>query len=155
MYTKVRAAAVAARSGVSTIIAPGREPSILRRIADGEVIGTLLLPSQARLAARKQWLAGHLQLRGKLVIDNGAVRVLREAGRSLLPVGVRQVIGNFSRGEVVACVDENGKEVARGLVNYSAEEAMKIMGQSTDKMEELLGYIDEPELIHRDNLVVV
>ncbi|MDX1253214.1 MAG: glutamate 5-kinase [Gammaproteobacteria bacterium] len=154
MLTKVRAAARAARSGAATVIAYGRETGILRRVAEGEKVGTLLLPGQETLAARKQWLAGQLQVRGRLVLDTGAVRVLREAGRSLLPVGVVAVEGSFGRGDVVACVSEDGVEVARGLVNYGAEEARKIMRQPSDRIEELLGYVDEPELIHRDNLVV-
>ncbi len=155
MLTKVRAAARAARSGTATIIAWGREPRVLARIAEGEEIGTLLVSARGPVAARKQWLASQLQLRGRLVLDMGAVRVLREAGRSLLPVGVTAVEGEFERGEVVACVDPDGKEVARGLVNYSAEEARRIMRQPSDRIEELLGYVDEPELVHRDNLVLI
>lgn len=107
------------------------------------------------LKARKQWLASQLQLHGRLILDEGAVRVLKEQGRSLLPVGVTAVDGDFDRGEVVSCFGPDGKEVARGLVNYSAEEARKIMRQPSDRIEELLGYVDEPELIHRDNLVLV
>lgn len=155
MLTKVRAAARAARSGTATIIAWGREPRVLARIAEGEEIGTLLVSTRGPVAARKQWLAGQLQLRGRLILDRGAVRVLREAGRSLLPIGVTAIEGDFDRGEVVACVDPDGKEVARGLVNYSAEEARRIMRQPSDRIEELLGYVDEPELVHRDNLVLV
>ncbi|MDO9372127.1 MAG: glutamate 5-kinase, partial [Gammaproteobacteria bacterium] len=155
MLTKVRAAAQAGRSGASTIIAPGREAEVLLRIAQGEEIGTLLYSSEEPVAARKQWLAGQLQLRGRLTLDAGAAKVLREAGKSLLPVGVIAVEGEFARGEAVACVDADGKEIARGLVNYSADEARKIMRQPSDKIEELLGYVDEPELIHRDNLVLV
>jgi glutamate 5-kinase len=104
--------------------------------------------------ARKQWLAGHLQLQGKLILDAGAVKVLKENGRSLLPVGVVAVEGNFKRGEAVACVDEQGQEIARGLVNYSSEESSKIMGRPSSELESVLGYVDEPELIHRDNLVI-
>lgn len=155
MLTKVRAAARAARSGTATVIAWGREPRVLERIAAGEEIGTLLVPARGPMAARKQWLASQLQLHGRLVLDEGAVRVLREQGRSLLPVGVTAVDGDFDRGEVVSCFGPDGKEVARGLVNYSAEEARKIMRQPSDRIEELLGYVDEPELIHRDNLVLV
>ena len=154
MLTKVRAAARAARSGAATLIAYGREATILQRIAAGERVGTLLLPGQETMAARKQWLAGQLQVRGRLTLDAGAARVLRESGRSLLPVGVIAVEGEFGRGELVACVSEDGKEIARGLVNYSAAESRKIMRQPSDKIEELLGYVDEPELIHRDNLVL-
>ncbi|MEO7557468.1 MAG: glutamate 5-kinase [Gammaproteobacteria bacterium] len=155
MLTKVQAATRAARSGAATIIAPGREPRIIERIAAGETIGTLLLPRQEPLAARKRWLAGHLQLHGRLMLDAGAAKVLRESGRSLLAVGVLAVEGDFMRGEMVACVDPTGKEIARGLVNYSVSEARKIMRQPSDKIEELLGYVDEPELIHRDNLILV
>lgn len=155
MLTKVRAAERAARSGAATLIAPGCEPEVLLKIAAGEEIGTLITPGEQPLAARKQWLAGHMQLRGKLVLDEGAVKVLRESGRSLLSVGVTAVDGNFGRGEVVACVGPDGREIARGLVNYGAEEARKILGQPSDKIESILGYVDESELIHRDNLVVI
>ncbi len=155
MLTKVRAARLAARSGAGTVIAPGREPDVLLRLRRGEALGTRLTAAQVPVTARKQWLAGHLQVRGKLLLDAGATRVLRESGRSLLPVGVRGVEGHFHRGEMVACVDEQGHEVARGLVNYATEEARRIMGQSSDQIESLLGYVIEPELIHRDNLVLV
>lgn len=154
MLTKVRAARLAARSGSATVIAAGRTDAVLQQIAEGEQVGTLFIPDAEPLIARKQWLAGHLQLRGKLILDAGAVKVLRESGRSLLPVGVKGVSGDFGRGEMVACIDEEGREVARGLVNYSAEEARKIQGQPSQQIEELLGYVDEPELIHRDNLVL-
>lgn len=155
MATKLRAARLAARSGTATLIAGGREASVLRRLAAGEDLGTLLTPKQEADAARKQWLAGQLQVRGRLVIDAGAVRVLRESGRSLLAVGVLRVEGRFRRGELVSCVDEQGCEVARGLANYAADEADIIKGQASARIEELLGYIDEKELIHRDNLVLV
>ncbi len=155
MLTKVRAARLAARSGAMTVIAAGREPNVLDSIAAGSETGTLLLPGKGPVAARKQWLAGHLKVRGKLTLDAGAVKVLRESGRSLLPVGVKAVDGDFSRGEIVVCVDEQGAEIARGLVNYNATEARKIMGAASDRIEALLGYVDEPELIHRDNLVLV
>ena len=155
MLTKVRAATHAARSGTSTIIAGGKGAHVLERIAAGEALGTLIYPDQEPLLARKRWLAGQLQVRGSLVIDDGAVTVLREAGRSLLPIGVSEVRGEFRRGEVVACVDKTGREIARGLVNYSADEARRIMGQPSSRIEELLGYVDEPELIHRDNLVLL
>ncbi len=155
MATKLRAARVAARSGTATVIASGREPRVLARIAAGEEVGTLLIPARERHAARKRWLAGQLQARGRLVLDAGAVKVLREAGRSLLAVGVKAVEGDFSRGEVVVCVDEEGREVARGLVNYSADEARRIMGRPSSEIEAILGYRDEEELIHRDNLVLL
>ena len=155
MRTKLRAAALAARSGTPTRIASGREPDVLGRLLAGESIGTLLAPGQAPLGARKQWLAGQLSVRGRLRIDEGAARVLVESGRSLLAVGVRGVEGEFSRGEVVACFDPSGAEVARGLVNYDAGETRRIMGQRSERISELLGYVDEPELIHRDNLVLM
>lgn len=155
MATKIRAARLAARSGAATAIAHGREPDVLCRLLDGETLGTLLVPGQGPLAARKRWLAGHLQMRGRLVLDDGAVRVLRESGRSLLAVGIMTVQGDFTRGEMVACMDAHGREVARGLVNYSAAETNKIMGSPSDRIESLLGYIDEPEVITRDNLVLM
>jgi len=155
MRTKVRAARLAARSGAATIIAAGREAGILSQIAEGANVGTLLLPGQEPTAARKQWLAGHLQVKGSLSLDEGAVRVLTQQGRSLLAVGVNGVKGDFKRGEVVSCLDGSGNEVARGLVNYSAAETLRIMGRPSEKIESILGYIDEPELIHRDNLVLV
>ncbi|MFQ5469228.1 MAG: glutamate 5-kinase [Gammaproteobacteria bacterium] len=155
MLTKVRAASYAARSGTCTIIASGKESDVLSTILEGRDTGTLILPQQEALAARKQWLAGQLQVKGRLVIDAGAVRVLRESGRSLLPVGVSSVSGQFHRGDVVVCVDDAGREIARGLVNYSAAETQKLKGQASDMVESLLGYVDEPELIHRDNLVLI
>lgn len=154
MLTKVRAARLAARSGTATVIAGGKLESVLLRVAGAEPVGTLFIPDKEPLVARKQWLAGHLQVRGKLILDDGAVKVLRESGKSLLPVGVKGVSGDFDRGEMVACVDERGAEVARGLSNYSAEEARKIQGRPSREIETLLGYVDEPEIIHRDNLVI-
>ncbi len=155
MVTKLRAARLAARSGTATIIAPGAGERVLTRIAAGEDMGTLLVSNQEPEAARKRWLAGHLQVRGRLTLDAGAVKVLRSSGRSLLAVGVKAVDGGFVRGEVVSCVDEQGREVARGLVNYNAQEARRIMGQSSSAIQEILGYVDEDELINRDNLVLV
>ncbi|MCF1184058.1 glutamate 5-kinase [Marichromatium gracile] len=155
MVTKVRAARLAARSGTPTVIAPGRGERVLERIGAGESIGTLLIPFQGPQAARKQWIAGQLQVRGRLVLDAGAVRALREQGTSLLAVGVRAVHGAFERGEVVACVDEQGREVARGLVNYDAEATRRIQGRSSHHFAEILGYVDDDELIHRDNLVLL
>jgi glutamate 5-kinase len=155
MATKVRAAARAARSGAATLIAAGSELDVLTRLAAGEEIGTVFLPDQAPLLARKQWLASQLHVAGRLLIDEGAVRVLREQGRSLLPVGVKGVEGQFHRGDLVACVGSDGVEIARGLVNYGADEARKIQGQPTHAIPALLGYEDEPELIHRDNLVLI
>jgi glutamate 5-kinase len=155
MLTKIKAAAKASRSGTSTIIAWGRESDILTRVAAGEDIGTLLRPSQGPIAARKRWLADQLQVRGRLHLDAGAVNVLRSLGRSLLPVGVTTVEGSFSRGELVACIDPEGAEIARGLVNYNNFEADQIIGKPSELIEEKLGYVDEPELIHRDNLVIL
>ena len=155
MITKVRAARLAARSGTPTIIAPGGAEAVLERIARGEEIGTLLSPVQGSQAARKQWLAGQLQSQGRLTLDAGAVRVLRERGSSLLAVGVNAVTGSFARGDVVTCIDEQGREVARGLVNYDAQETRRIMGQPSRSVESILGYLDEEELIHRDNLVLL
>lgn len=155
MQTKLRAARLAARSGAHTIIVGGRIERVLDRLKSGERLGTLLAPERGMLAARKQWLAGHLQTRGTLVLDAGAVKALRADHKSLLPVGVKAVQGSFRRGEMVVCVDPEGGEVARGLVNYSALEAQKIIGQSSEMVEKLLGYVGEPELVHRDNLVLV
>ncbi len=155
MQTKLRAARLAARSGAATVIADGRTEAVLGRLHGGEAIGTLLTSSQEPEAARKRWLAGQLQAKGRLVLDAGAVRVLRESGRSLLAVGVKEVFGAFRRGEVVVCVDEDGREFARGLVNYSADEARRIKGRPSGEIETILGYIDEEELIHRDNLVLI
>lgn len=155
MLTKLRAATLAARSGTATLIASGREPEVLSRIAAGENIGTLLHPAQAPLAARKQWLASHLKMRGSLYLDEGAVNVLRYSGKSLLAIGVNRADGQFLRGEMVACLSLEGKEVARGLVNYNALETQKILGYPSERIEDILGYVDEPELIHRDNLVLV
>ncbi len=153
MLTKILAAKRAARSGAHTLIASGREPNVLLRLAAGELIGTQLIAEKAALAARKQWMADHLQMRGRLVLDDGAARALAAGGKSLLPVGVKLVQGEFERGEVIACVDGQGQEIARGLVNYSAAEARRIAGRPSSEIESLLGYVDEPELIHRDNLV--
>lgn len=153
MITKIRAAQRAARSGAHTCIASGREADPLIRLAHGEPVGTLLYASSTPLQARKQWLADHLQLAGGLVLDNGAVEALR-AGRSLLPVGVSEVRGDFERGAAVACLAPNGDEVGRGLINYSSSEARRIARRPSSEIEALLGYLDEPELIHRDNMVV-
>lgn len=154
MITKVRAARLAARSGCATVIASGHGEQILTRLREGEVLGTLLLPEQDRLAARKQWLAGHLQVAGRVHLDAGAVAALRQGRRSLLPVGVIGVEGGFQRGEVVACLNEDGEQIALGLVNYSADEARRIAGQASERIEAILGYVDAPELIHRDNMVL-
>ncbi|PAS94975.1 MAG: glutamate 5-kinase [Candidatus Dactylopiibacterium carminicum] len=153
MITKIRAAQRAAHSGAHTLIASGREQDPLLRLAAGEVLGTLLYASSSPMAARKQWLADHLQLAGRLTLDAGAVRALR-GGASLLPVGVKQVEGEFTRGSAVACCNEQGEEIARGLSNYSSSEARRIAGHPSSDIESLLGYSEEPELIHCDNLVL-
>jgi len=155
MLTKVLAAQRAARSGASTIIACGREPDVLTRLGRGEAIGTLLSAEQTSLAARKQWLADHVRLAGQLTLDSGAVRALTCDGKSLLPIGVVAVSGQFGRGEVVGCIAPDGREIARGLVNYGAQEAARIMRRPSSEIEAVLGYVDEPELIHRDNLVLL
>jgi glutamate 5-kinase len=155
MITKLRAARLAARSGCATVIAPGRRAQSLSSIAAGADVGSLLVPAQGPQAARKRWLAGHLRVTGRLVLDDGAVKALREGGRSLLAVGVTGVDGHFARGEVVACVDSKGQEVARGLVNYDAPDAIRIQGLPSSKFEEVLGFVDDEELIHRDNLVLL
>lgn len=155
MLTKILAAKRAARSGAHTVICSGREDRVLLRLAAGEAIGSQLVARQAPLAARRQWLADHLQLHGGVVLDDGAVRALREEGKSLLPVGVKSIVGEFERGEVVAVIDVSGREIARGLTNYSASEARRIAGKPSSAIESELGYIDEPELIHRDNLVLL
>lgn len=155
MLTKMQAARLAARSGAGTVVASGSFSDVLTRIIDGEDVGTFLQPDTEPLLARKQWLAGQLRVKGYLQLDSGAVRALHKTGKSLLAAGVAQVRGDFQRGELVACVDQAGREMARGLVNYSSVETRKIQGQSSSEIEALLGYIDEPELIHRDNLVLV
>lgn len=154
MSTKISAARLAARSGTTTIIANGKQQQILLRLAAGEELGTLLEADNEPVTARKQWLAGQLTLKGTLSLDDGAVRVLKESGKSLLAVGIKASNGKFSRGDVVACTDEAGNEIARGLVNYDAGEVQKLMGQSSNKIEQLLGYVGEKEIIHRDNLIV-
>ncbi len=154
MQTKLAAARHAANSGAGTIIASGRDSQTLQYIADGHVTGTLLHPRREPLAARKQWISSHLRQRGALLLDEGAAKVIGDAGRSLLAVGVAGVEGDFQRGDVVALRAPDGREIARGLVNYSAAECRRIAGQSSERISEILGYVDEPELVHRDNMVV-
>jgi glutamate 5-kinase len=154
MLTKVLAGERAARSGAATVIAYGREPDVLLRLAAGESIGTALSAALPKRAARKQWMADHLQLRGGVRIDAGAARALRDEGRSLLPVGVREVSGEFHRGDVIAILGPDGSECARGLANYAAAEARLLAGRTSAEIEPLLGYVAEPELVHRDNLVL-
>jgi glutamate 5-kinase len=155
MLTKILAAKRAARSGAHTVIASGREPDVLVRLAQGECIGSELRAELPVLSARKQWMADHLRLRGKLVLDAGAIKALVLEGKSLLPVGVRAVEGEFEPGDVVACVDAAGKECARGLVNYSAADTRRIMGQPSAQIADILGVMPESELMHRDNLIVL
>jgi glutamate 5-kinase len=155
MLTKILAAKRAARSGAHTVIASGHEPDVLLHLLKGESIGTLLTAPMLSLAARKQWLADHLQVSGKLVLDAGAVRALHSAGKSLLPIGIKSVSGEFNRGAVVACVGEDGAEIARGLTNYSSAEARRIAGHASREIESLLGYGGDTEIIHRDNLVLL
>jgi len=155
MLTKILAAKRAARSGAHTIIANGREAEVLVRLANGESIGTSLRAALPVITARKQWLADHLHVKGRVQIDAGAMRALRAAGKSLLPIGVIAVHGEFARGDVVACIDQDEREVARGLVNYSSAQARLIARKPTAAIEAILGFIEEPELIHRDNLVLV
>lgn len=154
MLTKILAAKRAAHSGAHTVIACGREPHVLSRLADGERIGTQLAAETTRLAARKQWLADQLKLTGRVVVDRGAAHAIHDNGTSLLPIGVVAVDGDFLRGEAVACVDEQGQEIARGLVNYSSDEARQLVRIPTRDIEAVLGYVGEPELIHRDNMVL-
>jgi len=154
MISKVRAARLAARSGANTVIAGGRIFDVITRVAAGESVGTLLYATQQPLAARKRWLASNLQSRGVVVLDEGAVHVLRDKGKSLLPVGVKSIVGYFTRGEMIVCRDLYGREIARGLVNYSSDDARRIIGKSSGEIEALLGYKDFDELIHRDNLVL-
>ena len=155
MITKIRAARLAARSGASTVIVGGRIPDVLVKLRQGEPLGTLLRPDKERWAARKQWIASQLQVRGRVHLDEGAARVLCSHGRSLLPVGVTRVEGRFRQGELVECVAPDGRVVAKGLVNYDAEDAARIVRRSSSEIASVLGYMNEPELIHRDNLVVL
>ena len=155
MLTKILAAKRAAHSGAHTIIASGRETDVLVRLANGEAIGTQLEATQTPLSSRKTWLADHLLVRGTVTLDAGAVKALVHDGKSLLPIGVINVEGDFARGEVVACMSPEGEQIARGLANYAASEARKILHLPSTQIEAVLGYIDEPELIHRDNLVLL
>lgn len=155
MYTKVKAARLASRSGAATVVAPGVVENVITQVISGEQIGTHFLPDIEPLVARKRWLAGQLQVKGKLVLDAGAVKVLKSDGKSLLAVGVKSVSGKFGRGELVSCTDENGLEVARGLINYGKADAELIAGKSSIEFEKILGYADDSEMIHRDNMVLM
>ena len=154
MITKVIAAKRAAGSGASTVIAWGREPDVLVRLTQGEAIGSLFVAATAKLTARKQWMADHLQLRGAVVIDDGAVIKLRAEGKSLLPIGMTEVVGDFHRGDVIAVRNSQGQDVARGLANYASSEARLIVRKASSDIEAALGFSNEPEMIHRDNLVL-
>ena len=154
MITKILAAKRAAGSGASTVIAWGRETDVLLRLAKGEAIGTLLIAPTQKQQARKQWMADHLQLRGSITVDNGAVDKVRKEGKSLLPIGMVAVEGEFSRGDVIAILDPQGVEIARGLSNYASAEARLICRKPSGEIEASLGYIAEPEMVHRDNLVL-
>ena len=155
MWTKVQAARRAASSGAHTLIVSGREPDVLVRLAAGEALGTQLVAPLGRLSARKQWMADHLQLAGRLVLDAGAAAALATGGRSLLPIGVVEVVGRFARGDVVACIAPDGREIARGIVNYASGDAHRIAGRPSSEIERILGFVEEPELIHRTNLLTL
>jgi glutamate 5-kinase len=154
MRTKVSAAQLAARSGTHTVIASGKRKNVIIDLAQGEAIGSFLEAGEGHLAARKQWLAGHMRCSGELHLDDGAVDVLQNKNASLLPVGVKKVKGVFNRGEVVACLDIEGREIARGLVNYASDECKQIIGKPSKRIPEILGYEDDPELINRENLIL-
>ncbi|MFT7672731.1 MAG: glutamate 5-kinase [Gammaproteobacteria bacterium] len=154
MQTKVKAAQLAARSGTHTIIASGKQPDIINRLVAGESVGSFLKAGEGHLAARKQWLAGQMRCIGELTLDDGAVEVLVKKSASLLPVGVKKVSGVFNRGEVLACLDGNGTEIARGLVNYNSDECRQIIGKPSGQIIAILGYEDDPELINRENLIL-
>jgi glutamate 5-kinase len=154
MLTKILAAKRAAGSGASTVIAWGREPDALIRLGQGDAIGTLLIAPTQKTQARKQWMADHLQMRGAVVVDDGAAVKVRDEGKSLLPIGMVQVEGDFSRGDVIAIRDGAGTEIGRGLANYASAEARLICRKPSSEFERLLGYAAEPEMVHRDNLVL-
>jgi glutamate 5-kinase len=155
MLTKILAAKRAASSGASTVIAWGREDQVLVRLAKGEAIGTQLTAETARLTAKKQWMADHLQTAGKVILDSGAVQKLTAEGKSLLPIGVIEVNGEFGRGDVITCVDQAGLSIARGISNYASTEVRRIMRKPSSEIAVILGYVEEVELIHRDNLVLI
>jgi glutamate 5-kinase len=155
MLTKILAAKRAATSGAETTIVSGREPDVLVRLARGEAIGTRLTASLGRLSARKQWMADHLQTAGRLLLDDGAAAALASDGRSLLPIGVVEVVGGFARGDVVSCIAPDGREIARGIVNYGSADARRIARRPSGEIEAVLGFVEEPELIHRTNLLVL
>jgi glutamate 5-kinase len=155
MLTKILAAKRAASSGAHTVIASGREANVLVRLSAGEAIGTHLEAGQMKIVAKKQWLADHLRFGGQLVLDDGAANVLTKEGKSLLAIGVIDVQGTFERGDVVACINSLGKELARGIVNYNSQEVARIKRKPSHEIEHILGYVEESELIHRDNMVLL
>ena len=155
MITKILAAKRAAGSGASTVIAWGREADALLRLSRGEAIGTLLVAQTAKHQARKRWMADHLQMRGAVTVDAGAASKVRADGKSLLPIGMTAVDGEFSRGDVIAVRDAQGVELARGLANYSSAEARMLCRKPSTEFERLLGYVAEPEMVHRDNMVLM
>ena len=155
MITKIIAAKRAAGSGASSVIAWGREPDVLLRLAQGESIGTLLVAQTAKTQARKQWMVDHLKLRGAVLVDEGAAAKLRTEGKSLLPIGMTAVEGDFSRGDVIAVRDTAGSEIARGLANYASAEARLLCRKPSAEFQNLLGFMAEPEMVHRDNLVLM
>ena len=155
MRTKLKAAVIAAKSGTQTVIASGSDESILLKIASGDSVGTLLTNAEETIQARKQWLANQTYLQGAVTLDDGAVTALKKNGKSLLPVGIKSVNGEFKRGEIISCVDPSGKEIARGLTNYDSAQTELIIGKSSKDIQKLLGHIAEDELIHRDNLILM
>ncbi|KXJ48413.1 MAG: glutamate 5-kinase [Cycloclasticus sp. Phe_18] len=155
MQTKLTAARIASRSGTATIIAPGLKDNVILNVIEGKQIGTLLIPNEAPVSARKRWLTAHLDVKGEVVMDKGAEQAIKQSGVSLLPIGVVGVKGSFDRGDLVACVSESGKELARGLVNYSSVEIDTIKRNKSSEIERLIGFVGEPEIIHRDNLVLI
>ncbi|MFC5476450.1 glutamate 5-kinase [Paraherbaspirillum soli] len=155
MLTKILAAKRAATSGAHTVIAWGREDGVLTRLAAGEAIGTQLNAQTAQLTARKQWMADHLKTAGKVMLDSGAVQKLTNEGKSLLPIGVTAVSGEFGRGDVITCTDVDGRAIARGISNYTSSEARRIMRRPSAEIQAILGFVEESELIHRDNMVLL
>ena len=155
MRTKLKAASIAAKSNTDTIIASGNEKSTLLKIADGNLVGTLLTTPKESLSARKQWLANQSYVKGTITLDSGAVLALEKSGKSLLPIGVKSIAGEFKRGEMVSCINESGKEIARGLSNYNSTQARLIIGKSSRDIQELLDCAEEEEIIHRDNMILL
>jgi glutamate 5-kinase len=155
MQTKIKAALIAAKSNTDTVIASGNEELTLLKIADGNFVGTLLTTSKKTLSARKQWLANQSYVKGTITVDSGAVSALVKSGKSLLPIGVKSITGEFKRGEIVSCMDAKGKEIARGLSNYNSTQARLIIGKSSKDIQKLLDCADEDEIIHRDNMILI